>query len=90
MPPAVTLRGQLHCLSLATLPTTVWVKQPTFRWFTIIDADDALIARAERFVDALNGIDGCKGDIIRANRTGELADSEAALANCRSPRKRQS
>jgi hypothetical protein len=85
-----SLRGQTHCSSLATLRTTVWIKQPTLRWFTIIDADDALIARAEGFVNALNGIDGCKGDINCATRTGAPTASEATVAKHRSLRKWQS
>ena len=85
-----SLRGQTHCSSLATLRTAVWIKQPALRWFTIIDADDALIARAERFVHALNGIEGCKADIICATPTGDPPASEATVAKLRSLRKRQS
>ncbi len=85
-----SLRGQTHCSSLVTLRTIVWNKRPTQRWFTIIDADDALVTRAERFVHALNGIEGCKGDIICATRTGDPTASEAMVAKHGSLRKWQS
>jgi hypothetical protein len=37
---------------------------PRIRWFTLLDADDALIERARRFADKLNGIESCKADAI--------------------------
>jgi hypothetical protein len=74
-----SLRSQTRCSSLATVRTTVWIKQPTLRWFTIIDADDSLMARAERFVYTLNGIAGCKADLICATQPGDAQTNEATV-----------
>jgi hypothetical protein len=81
-----SLRAQTGCSSLATLRTTVLIKQPTSRWFTIIDADETLMARAERFAHLLNEIAGCKCDFVRA----PLVDTEPAPAISGSSRQRSS
>jgi hypothetical protein len=82
-----SLRSHRQCSSsLATLRTTVWIKQPTLRWFTIIDAADSVMARAERFVHTLNGIAGCKADLICGNKTGNAEINEASVVNHREQR----
>ncbi len=85
-----SLQEQTHCSCLATVRATIWVKQPTVRWFTMIDADDTLIAKAGRIAHALSGIRRCKCDIICATRTGDPAASEAPVPKHRSLRKHQS
>lgn len=57
------LRQHTRASSVVTVRTSVWVKTPRLRWFTIIDADDVLTQRARRFVSTLNGIMHCKSDI---------------------------
>jgi hypothetical protein len=58
------LHDQAGTLSVVTACTCVWLKQPRTRWFTIVDADSALIARAEDFAHLLNGIDKCGADVV--------------------------
>ncbi len=55
------LRHQAGAVSVVTVCTRVWLKQPRSRWFTIIDGDNALIERARHFADVLNGIEKCRG-----------------------------
>ena len=50
--------------SVVTVRTSVWLNQPRVRWFTIIDADGALIARAEEFARLLNGVERCGADVV--------------------------
>jgi hypothetical protein len=54
------LLANTRCLSLLTLRISVHLKQPSIRWFTILDGNDELCARAERFGALLNTIEGCK------------------------------
>jgi hypothetical protein len=58
------LHDRAGTLSVVTVCTCVWLKQPRTRWFTIVDADSALIARAEDFARLLNGIEKCGADVV--------------------------
>ncbi len=68
------LQTQAGIVSMVTVRTCVSVavvnkrgmqqSLPRIRWFTIIDADAVLIARAEQFACTLNGIDKCKADVV--------------------------
>lgn len=87
------LRDQTHTSSIVTARTCVWLQQekiPRFRWFTIIDADDAVTQRARRFVHTLNGIDNCKGDIICAPWRTDRRDERLNTRNRSLPTQWQS
>lgn len=70
------LRAQTGSVSIVTVRTCVSVevvnkngrlqRLPRIRWFTMVDADSALIERAEQFARKLNGIENCKADIVRS------------------------
>ena len=72
------LQIQAGIVSIVTVRTCVSVAAvnkrglqqslPRIRWFTIIDADAALIRRAEQFACKLNGIEKCKADVVFARR----------------------
>jgi hypothetical protein len=51
-------------LSVVTVRTCVWLPQPSSRWFTIVDADDAQIQRAKQFAHKLNTIEKCRADVV--------------------------
>ena len=40
---------------------------PRARWFTVLNANDALVARARRFTEKLNNIENCKADMVVAH-----------------------
>jgi hypothetical protein len=62
---AVTMVTVRTCVSIGVLnKRRMLQKVPRVRWFTIVDADDALVKRAEQFVCKLNGIETCKADIV--------------------------
>jgi hypothetical protein len=68
------LRTKTGSLSVVTVSTCVSVEVlnkegllqgvPRVRWFTLVDADDALIERAKQFARKLNGIEKCKADVV--------------------------
>jgi hypothetical protein len=58
------LRDQTGAVSIVTVRTCVSWRQPTFRWFTIVDADHASVERAKHFAHTLNGIKKCSADVV--------------------------
>ena len=58
------LRDKARASSIFTVSTCVWLNQPRFRWFTIIDGDGALIERARQFAQKVNAIEKCKAELI--------------------------
>lgn len=68
------LQTKSGALSVVTVKTCVSVEilnkkgllqeVPRVRWFTLVDADDALIERAKQFARKLNGIEKCKADVV--------------------------
>jgi hypothetical protein len=61
----VTLRT---CVSIAVVNKTGLLRGvPRIRWFTIVDADDASIARVRQFAQKLNGIEKCKAEVVCAS-----------------------
>jgi hypothetical protein len=60
------LRDQSGAVAIVTVRTRVWLQQPRFRWFTIVDADDTLVARARQFAHKLSGIEKCSADVVCA------------------------
>jgi hypothetical protein len=66
-----SLRSGAGALSAVTVRTNVFVKSgelargvPRARWFTLVDADDQLIKRAEQFAARLNEIDKCSAHVV--------------------------
>ena len=70
------LRDHLRSVSVITVRTCVSIeilnknresqKLPRIRWFTILDADDVLIGRAETFAKQIEGISNCRADLVRS------------------------
>ena len=68
------LRDHLRSASVITVRTCVSIeilnknresqKLPRIRWFTILDADDVLIGRAETFAKQIDGISNCRADLV--------------------------
>jgi len=61
-------------LSAVTVRTNVFVNSggltrgiPRARWFTLVDADNLLIERAEQFAARLNGIDKCSAHVVHGS-----------------------
>ena len=57
--------------SVVTVCTRVWLKQPMWRWFTVIDGDEDLIARAKCFARALARIEGCRANVVSGSWTAQ-------------------
>lgn len=57
------LQDQTGAVSVVTVRARVWLQQPSLRWFTIVDADDALVERAKHFAHKLDGIEKCRADV---------------------------
>ncbi len=82
------LRDQTLTSFVVTARTCVWLQQekiPRFRWFTIIDADDAVTQRARQFIHTLNGIDNCKGDIVCSTGSTEGREEQLTTRNTSLP-----
>jgi hypothetical protein len=60
------LRDQTGAASIVTLRTRVSLRYPSVRWFTVIDADDALVERAKQFAQRLSGIERCVAAVLCA------------------------
>jgi hypothetical protein len=58
------LRDQTGAVSIVTVRTCVSLRQPTFRWSTMVDADDASVERAKQFAHTLDGIKECSADVV--------------------------
>jgi hypothetical protein len=58
------LRDQTGAASIVTLRTRVSLRYPSVRWFTVIDADDALVAQARQFAEKLSGIERCVAAVV--------------------------
>jgi len=58
------LRNETAAVSIVTVRTCVVLRQPTFRWFTMVDPDDASVERAKQFARTLNGIKKCRADVV--------------------------
>jgi hypothetical protein len=63
------LRDDAAAVSVVTVCTCVWLKQPRSRWFTIVDGDNALIERAKHFAHILNRIEGCRSYVFSGQWT---------------------
>ena len=66
-----SLRSGAGALSAVTVRTNVFVNSgeltpgvPRARWFTLVDADNRLIERAEQFAARLNAIDRCSARVV--------------------------
>jgi len=70
------LRDQTGAVSIVTLRTHVSLRYPSVRWFTIIEADDALVERAKQFARTLNGITNCSADVVCGPRCIELSEDQ--------------
>ena len=58
------LRDRAGAVSVFTVCTCVWLQQPRVRWFTIVDGDATLIARAKHFAEILNRIEKCSAEVV--------------------------
>jgi hypothetical protein len=74
-----SLRDQTQASSIATVSTCVWLNQPRFRWFTIIDGDDALIERARLFARKVNAIERCKAELIEGSSSAQGQENRVHL-----------
>jgi hypothetical protein len=75
------LGDQTGAMQIVTVRTRVWLQQPSFRWFTIIDADDALVERAKQFARRLNGIEKCSADVVCVPRSVERREKQIRMSN---------
>ena len=68
---AVTVRT---CVSVGVLNKN-GVRQgvPRVRWFTLVDADDVLIERAEQFASRFSGIEKCKADVVHGGKSNAMS-----------------
>ena len=78
------LRDQAIPVSIVTVRTCVWLQQPRSRWFTSIDADDALVERAKQFAHKVNGIEKCGADVkpLRPYQRGLCGCRHSSLSSC--------
>ena len=72
--------------SIVTLRARVSLRYPSVRWFTIVDADDILVARAKQFAEKLNGIDGCVASVANGCRCEARQENETMNGTARGSR----
>jgi hypothetical protein len=83
------LQTKAGALSLVTVSTCVSVEVlnkggllqgvPRIRWFTLVDADDALIERAKQFARKLNGIEKCKAHVLYGRNIGNARKGDRSI-----------
>jgi hypothetical protein len=79
------LREQTGSASIVTLRTHVSLRYPSIRWFTIIDADDVLVARARQFAQKLSGTDRCVATVLCARRCDDGQEGQTMIGAKRRP-----
>jgi hypothetical protein len=79
------LRDRAGAVSVVTVCTRVWLQQPRSRWFTIVDGDDALIARARHFAGVLNRIEKCSAEVVSGPLGAGRSDDEVSVGNPSTP-----
>jgi hypothetical protein len=93
----LTQTGALTAVTVRTC-VSVWVLNkkgvlpsiPRVRWFTLVDADDALIDRAEQFARRLSEIEKCKADVVHGVESIATSPEKPHAAAAKAPVSMQS